>query len=312
MIRNLYGKGLRRTTPLWTQKHHRNEQSAVTTATLVHWTARCRRIFLVTFGLYWEHHDWPAVYHHDEPSKVAQLANNQRNLFHPLVLLETTEFVRRVTGTDRRGALRVVTLGRMVSSLCMAPAIGVLALAAYRQHSWIATGTVGIFMITYFRFYEVAHYFKEDTPHLLAMSLVLLAGFCHAGEPSRRTLVSLGAAVGLAMSFKYVGAAFFAIALPLTLLYPSGKLDRRLLWLGSCALMITTLVYLRLLLIDDPFGTLRKSLYQEVTWMVTGHKGIGTAVPNWDCLERLHFDLSLHGLLFLALGIPFFQTPIPS
>ena len=109
------------------------------------------------------------------------------------------------------------------------------------------------------------------------------------------------------MSFKCVGAAFFAIALTLTLLYPSGKLDRRLLWLGSCALMITKLVYLRLLLIDDPFGTLRKSLYQEVTWMVTGHKGIGTAVPNWDCLERLHFDLSLHGLLFLALGIPFFK-----
>ena len=143
--------------------------------------------------------------------------------------------MRRVTTTDRRGALRVVTLGRMVFSLCMAPC-----------HRCAGIGCLPA------AFLDRGQHDRFMYDNLLS---IIRSGALFQGRysspfgnepsnlgrvlPSGRTLVSLGAAVGFAMSFKYVGAAFFAIALPLTLLYPSGKLDRRLLRLDGGALMVS-------------------------------------------------------------------------
>ncbi len=260
---------------------------------------------VLALTLYSEHQDWPAAFHHDEPSKVLQISDQLRNLYHPLFLLEATEWARKISGVQRDDKTGIVAIGRGVSAVCMALAVGIAALAAYWRHSWIAAFTVGTMMLLCFRFYEVAHYFKEDTPHLLGLSLVMLTGFLHARSPSRRTVFAMGLAVGVAMSSKYAGAGFFSIALALIALYPAGRLRTSIGILIGAALGITLLIHLRFLIMLDPLGKLTRSLSQEVTWMIQGHKGVGMEVPNWDYFVRLFYDVGMHGIALILLWVPF-------
>ena len=69
------------------------------------------------------------------------------------------------------------------------------------------------------------------------------------------------------------------------------------------ALAVFVLVHLRLLLIDDPLGSLGDSLKNEVTWFVHGHKGIGSSLPNIGYVWRFVYELGFHGLLLLGLWV---------
>ncbi len=264
---------------------------------------------LLGFALYQEHRDWPAVYHHDEPSKVGQIVENTRNLNHPLLLLEATEWLRLLTGTPREDAETILTLGRLFSAGCMALALGALVMAAGRRGGWVSGMMTGLVALLFWRFYEVGHYFKEDTPFLMGTALVLWAVTERMRKPTWKSALLLGLATGVALASKYVGAGLLAITLPVMVLYQEedGQWKRDLGWLAVGVLGIVLLVHLRFLVMDDPLATLTQSLNREVTWLVQGHRGIGNEVPNWDYAVRLYYDLGYHGLLFLGLWALFLR-----
>ncbi|MFT4639181.1 MAG: hypothetical protein ACI8T1_002505 [Verrucomicrobiales bacterium] len=257
----------------------------------------------LAWALYLENGDWPAAYHHDEPSKVEQIQESYRNLNHPLLLLETTDLLG-AAGDDGTVILR---RGRLVSAFCMVLAVGALVMAATRRHSWMAGLFVGGVSILYFRFYEVGHYFKEDTPFLLGLALVMWAVSERMRAQNSTTAVMLGLAAGFAMSSKYAGVGMFAIVLPVAILYREGSHKRTVALVLAAALGMFLLVHARFLFIGNPFQVLSSSVTQEVTWLVHGHKGIGTEIPSWDYAERLRFDLGYHGLALLALWVVFFR-----
>jgi hypothetical protein len=241
----------------------------------------------IALGLYLEHNDWPAVYHHDEPGKVAQLQRGERNLNHPLLLLEVTDVVRRVSGVSRVDDVGIVACGRAVSAFCMAVAIGMLSLAATNRLGLLAGFAVGIVCVLYFRFYEVGHYFKEDTPYLLGVASVLWAL-----TTTKHTAVCMGLAIGIAAASKYAGISLLVVGWLVT------TEKRKLI---SSTLAVLTLVHLRLLMIDNPFGVLADSLMREASWLIHGHKGIGSSLPNIGYFWRLIYELGIHGLVLLGL-----------
>ena len=144
-----------------------------------------------------EFNDWPSVYHHDEPSKVAQLQRNERNLNHPLLLLESAELLRKVRGIGLQDEEGILACGRFVSAASMALTLGVLVLAASLRWGLYAGLAVGLSCGLSVRFYEVGHYFKEDTPFLLGHALTVLALTCSASP------LLLGLAVDAAVSVQW-------------------------------------------------------------------------------------------------------------
>lgn len=241
----------------------------------------------LALGLYLEHNDWPSVYHHDEPSKVAQLQRNERNFNHPLFLLEATDLVRKLAGVSLDDEVGILVCGRFVSAACMAAALGLLSLAASRRGGIVAGLMVGMVGLLCFRFYEVGHYFKEDTPYLLGLAATLCAL-----TTEKRNALWLGLGIGLATVSKYAGVSLLLIGLYV-------RPERRTLCLSFLAVVV--LVHLKVFFLESPFSNLLGSISQETGWLLHGHKGMGTKVPNLDYLWRLIFALGYHGLLLLGL-----------
>ena len=241
-----------------------------------------------------EFNDWPSVYHHDEPSKVAQLQRNERNLNHPLLLLEAAELLRKARGIELQNEEGILACGRFVSAASMALTLGVLVLAASLRWGLYAGLAVGLSCGLSVRFYEVGHYFKEDTPFLLGHALTVLAMTCSAPP------LLLGMAVGVAAASKYAGLAL----LPVVLVYV-WEFDQRGRWCGALWIfgglfLVLAIVHLRFFFMTDPFAVLGSSFGQEVSWMVHGHKGIGSSLPNLAYIARLFYDLGYHGVLLLG------------
>ena len=141
-----------------------------------------------------------------------------------------------------------------------------MLVAATNRLGLLAGFAVGVVSLLYFRFYEVGHYFKEDTPYLLGVAAVLWAL-----TVTKHTAVCLGVAIGIAAASKYAGISLLAVGWFVTT-------EKRKLIVSTLAVL--ALVHLRLVIVEDSFGVFVGSLTREATWLVQGHKGIRNSLPN--------------------------------
>jgi hypothetical protein len=167
---------------------------------------------LAWFGIlvagYTHGNDFPAAWHFDEPDKVAQVVNGERDFHHPLLLLMLTKVGARLGGVEH-----TLQIGRWVSALAAAAAVDLMALLAGSLAGRLARVLAAVLVGTSPLLFGLAHYMKEDTLLLLGVSAFLLALIRYQERPSHGFLALLGSTAGMAASAKYVGAMTIPIAL---------------------------------------------------------------------------------------------------
>jgi len=153
---------------------------------------------------------FPYFYHPDEPGKVEQVITGEWNFHHPLLMVGTAELAKKVLGLPD-DEQRIVIMGRWVSALFATG--GVLAFALL---GWAVRGprgcVAGLLLATQHQVFELAHYFKEDTSLLFAMGVGFLALHYYWRRGSSGAAALAGAACGLCVSAKYLGAIMLAPA----------------------------------------------------------------------------------------------------
>lgn len=238
---------------------------------LVLWTVA---LFAATLTLNTRHNKFPYFYHPDEAEKVRQVMTGEWNFHHPMLLLTATKSAVAVRGV-KLPEQGVVEAGRWVSAGCVAAAVVALALLAFVWRGWTASLAAGGALLLHHQLFELAHYMKEDSVLLAGVAWTFLAAFLFWRKPGPARAALLGAAVAVAISGKYVGAAMLAVALPVLWRVPGGR-GRSLG--GFAAMLIVVLVVVNAPLLLD-FGAFRESFDREMGLVVHGHGG-KRAVPH--------------------------------
>ena len=228
--------------------------------------------------------DFPHFYHTDEPGKVQQIAENTRNLHHPLLLLESAALAVRAIGAE--GPQEIVETGRAVSAGFTALACALLAATVARRRGAWAGLVAGTLLLLQPDVQEYSRYLKEDAALLFGVCAVFAAMARMESRPTAVSAALLGAATALALSAKYIGAIMLVPA-AWVLADAARGAPRRLPLVASAILACLTvagLVNLRLLLDPDTF---RESLSRETTMVLEGHAGVTKRIPHAGFLVRL-------------------------
>jgi hypothetical protein len=177
----------------------------------------CGACFVGALTLYTRENTIPYYYHSDEPSKVNQVTGARAlNFKHPLLLMNSTRAVAWATdvGPNKQ---RASLAGRWVSATFGALSVAGLVALAWRQRgAWAAVCVAPIVLLSHGLF-TFSHFMKEDTALVVGIVATLLAAteFLQRPTPGRAAL--LGAACGLALSGKYIGAVMLLPMLPLVI-----------------------------------------------------------------------------------------------
>ncbi|MGH8047064.1 MAG: ArnT family glycosyltransferase [Chthoniobacterales bacterium] len=217
---------------------------------------------------------FPSSYHPDEPSKARQILGGEYNFHHPMLLLDATRAIMAVAHVPADADAATIA-GRWASALFTAGAIFCLVLLAALLAGPLAGFVAGCLLVANHQLFELAHYFKEDPAMMLGVSVFFLALLCYDRSPSLPRAFALGAALGLAISGKYLGAIVAPLAFALIWIRP-----RRLPAAGLClagALVVMALANLPVLLHPTDFA---EGFSREVDFAVIGHKGITRSVPH--------------------------------
>jgi hypothetical protein len=202
-------------------------------------------IFAATLWLDTRQNTFPFFYHPDEPDKVDQLITGKWNFHHPLLMLGAAESVKRLLGVPDKEQTLVI-MGRWCSAAFAAGGVLCLSLLAWRERGLGAFWIVGLLLLTQHQVYELAHYFKEDTCFFFAIALTFLALHIYHRRPDWRSVLFAGAACGLCLSAKYLGAIMLIPAAVILIAAQRGGRARGLQWLWFAAgyLAVTALVNL--------------------------------------------------------------------
>ena len=228
--------------------------------------------------------DFPHFYHTDEPGKVQQIAENTRNLHHPLLLLESAALAVRAVGAD--GPQAIVETGRAVSAGFAALACALLAAAVARHRGAWAGLAAGTLLLLQPDVQEYSRYLKEDAALLFGVCAVFAAMARMESRPTAASAALLGAATALALSAKYVGA-IMVLPAAWVLADAARGAPRRLPLVAAAiaaCLAVAAIINLRLLLDPDTF---RESLSRETNMVLEGHAGVTKRIPHAGFLVRL-------------------------
>lgn len=232
-------------------------------------------LFFGCVFLHTRHNDFPYFYHPDEPGKVEQVITGDWNYHHPMLLLSTTRAIVDLTGIPRQPQA-VVETGRWVSAGFTALAVVALSLLAYAWRGWPPAFAAGAALACHHQFFELAHYFKEDSALLAGLSLSFLMLLACWWRPSMLRTALLGIACGLAVSGKYLGVVALVLALPILW----REKERRAQRIGIFfAALVGTFVILNLPLFLH-LATFRESFGREMEFVVKGQRGMTRSVPH--------------------------------
>ncbi|RYD24936.1 MAG: phospholipid carrier-dependent glycosyltransferase, partial [Verrucomicrobiaceae bacterium] len=172
-------------------------------------------IFGLGLGLFTRHNDFPCYYHPDEFGKAKQLVKGTRNFHHPMLMLTTADWTRKLAldKEGRRDYQAVTVTGRWVTAGFAALGAAALALLAARQHHLLAGWLVGVLTVSNSLIFELAHYFKEDPYLTCGIALTALALHVFQRKPDMKRLCLLAAATSLAASGKFIGIALLPMVL---------------------------------------------------------------------------------------------------
>jgi len=143
------------------------------------------------------------VWHNDEPTKIIQIQSREWNLRHPPMLVTLTSFLSGEAG--RQNQQRIAEIGRCLSALGLALMLASAVLLVWFRAGAVAGIAAGLLLILQPDFFEIGHYFKEDTLFLGGWMFCWLALFWVEQEPGRRPLWLAALALALVVSSKFVG-----------------------------------------------------------------------------------------------------------
>ena len=229
----------------------------------------------LAFGLFTRHADFAFFYHSDESAKVEQVMARKYNFHHPMLLLTATELVLG-DAAKNADAQRTVEAGRRVSAAVSALAVGVLVLLAWVRSGGLAATATGLLLAGHQQLFELAHYMKEDPALLLGIALTFLALAFYQRRPTWLLALCCGAACGVAVSGKYLGAVALACAGPVIWRARKSR-GLHLALLGVGALAVFALVNGPLL---HDLAAFRASFDREMGLVVEGSKGVSRRVPH--------------------------------
>ncbi len=239
--------------------------------------------------------DFPYFYHTDEPGKVKQIAENTRNLHHPLLMLEWVALDVRLLGLA--GPQAIVEAGRQASAFFAAAAVALLAWSVTRRRGLGLGVLAGVLLVLQPDVQEYARYFKEDPALLLGCAAVFAAMIAYEDQRTTWRAALLGLAVALAVSAKYVGIIMALPALLVLLRKAQRQGRHRAVW-GGVLLMGVMIINLRLLL---DLRTFIDSLGHETTLVMEGQGQSSKRIPHAGFFMRL-FSRSWHLLPFCIAG----------
>lgn len=193
--------------------------------------------FAWCFFIYTRNYQHPYYYEKDATTKVQQVMGGERNYFHPLLMLNTTELLLKVTG-GVDSEQNTSDAGHLVMSFFGALAVAVFVLLAFRCGGWTAAFAVGVLLSLNDQLLARAHYFKEDPALVVGLSLSFLAMKLFHERPSLGRAAWLGAACAVAIAGKYVGVAALILAIPLVLYPPGGRWARLGVLLGATLVVV--------------------------------------------------------------------------
>jgi hypothetical protein len=254
----------------------------------------------LAFVLFTRHGDFPFFYHSDESAKVEQVMTRDYNFHHPMLLLTATE---RWLGDApaRSDPQRVVEAGRLVSALFTALAVAALVWLALLRGGPLAACATGLLLAIHQQLLELAHYMKEDPALLLGLALTFLALEGCRRRPSALMAFVAGAACGVAVSGKYLGAVALGCAVPvIAVATPKRAAHLALLFVGAIA--VFALVNLPLL---SDLATFRASFDREMGLVVEGSKGLSRRVPHAIYLNI--FADNTTPVIWLLLGLYYWR-----
>mgnify|MGYP001175358245 FL=1 len=207
----------------------------------------------VCLVLFTRHNDFTFRYHPDELSKIRQIQSGgeERNLNHPLLLLEASQWAVQWLGTPNNDQA-IVEVGRLVSAALAVGAVVALAWVGYAVAGLVGMVLVGATVGLCPQLLTYAHYMKEDTALIFGIAVTLLG--TRMTWDARRwwsriiAVTVLGMGVGLAASGKYPGAITLALAVPVAVVAPRTWLITRLLaplWVIAMALVTAMAINFR-------------------------------------------------------------------
>ncbi|MDD5199758.1 MAG: glycosyltransferase family 39 protein [Terrimicrobiaceae bacterium] len=232
---------------------------------------------LLMLGICTQSNTFPSAYHPDEPSKARQIITGEYNFHHPMLMIAATRLLMTVAGTNEETEA-VTVAGRWVSALFTSGAVYFLVLLASIVAGPMAAFAAGALLVTNHELFELAHYFKEDPALLFGLSGFFLALTLFDRVPCLRRAFLLGAALGLAISGKYIGvvAAPFAVWMLWHHRRSPGFLkSSAFALLGLIAVLAAA--NLPILLHPRPFAA---GFTREMEFVLEGHKGITRSVPH--------------------------------
>jgi hypothetical protein len=266
--------------------------------------AACIAAFAACMAIYTRCNTFPTAYHPDELYKGLAVVEGRHKFSQPLLLTSTTAAAAWITG-ESQTVQQAVIIGRWTSAAFAAFAVVLLALAAGAEHGVLAAFTVAVAVGSSHRLMVWAHYMKEDTALVFGLGAFLLAATLYWRRPSTRTLAMLGAACGLAIAAKYVGA----ITIPLAWLMarartqPDSRPVVKPFVLACLAVLVVT--HLPALLHQREFWS---DLGSEIRHPLVGHRGVRRPIlwasPYWGMYRHeVPWPVLLAGLAWVAVGL---------
>jgi hypothetical protein len=267
-------------------------------------------LFLSGLALFTRHNGFAYFYHPDEPGKVRQVRSGEYNFHHPMLLLATTRAALSLQGGTSDNQ-QTVEAGRAVSAFFSAVAVAALAFVAWRLRGLQAAAVAGLLLLTHHQLFELAHYMKEDAALLCGVTLVFAAMALVSDSASPLRAAALGAACGIAISGKYLGAVMLPVAALMLWRAPTGGRPaphRTRTWLAFFLFLFLILFLINLPLLTQT-GVFRDSFAREMDFVVKGQKGMTRSVPNSEYLRA--FADNTTPALWLFLGwhlVAFWRT----
>ncbi len=267
-------------------------------------------VFIFSLWLGSRFNDFPFFYHPDEPTKVRQIIEGQRNFHHPLLMLEVADLSAKVLRVAREPQV-IAVLGRWLSAIYSALAVTVIALLCWRWFGWLVAVLAVWMMALHADIFTLAHYFKEDPALLLAFALLFLTAWWWERSRAWLALLALGVAVGVTVAAKYAGALALVMALGLVVLvlWRDERVKHKLRRAGTSLLLVLVAAALTFVVINQrmfsDWEQTTASLERETDLVLHGQGGLSREVPHAKYFKRFARQTGPVMMPFYVVGLVF-------
>lgn len=252
-------------------------------------------VLALSLQLYWRDNTFSWLYHNDESSKVSQVLDARRNFNHPPLLLTLADGVARATG-QRSDPQSVVQVGRALSAVYLALANALLVDLAVVWCGTLTGAALAAVLLVQPEFFEIAHYFKEDTLLLFGLAASFWSLAFYGAAPNRRRAALLGLALAVLASSKYVGWLWVLLLGAQALVWSWRHRRGDGAWLAGVFLTATACFYWPAW---REWPVMWQAGHLEVRLLLAGDYGTGLAVPHTLYWRALGTEF---GWVILLLG----------